>query len=720
MVVKRPLVAVFLLLVLGIVIWKKAMGDSPPSPEENLAVQCVGQIEEIQIKTSGQVLVLGEVQMKSTANNKRVEVEKILVYDLSDNHLFSQIKIGNIVTVAGTYSAFQRATNPGEFDQHEYYRSMKMSGSLFAEHLSIRDNRCFYMEQGLFELRQKALKQLCLTVPEKDAGVLGAMILGEKSGLAAETKELYQQTGIGHILAISGVHISMLGAGLFAFLRKHILSMKKSVIVTIIILFVYGQLAGFPVATTRAVIMLCCRLFARYTGRCYDVWSALAFSGIVILLQEPLQLFQCGFLLSYAAIVGIHLFEPVIEVMQMKNPILQSVVSSGAFFVVTLPLMLWFFYEVCPYTVVANLVVLPMLSLLIGLGIFGCVLSFVWHSGGEFVLATSHYILKYYEWICQWITEFPYSQVVVGRPSMIWMVVYYLILLGMVALVTYRRKKWVVYGGMFLLMMTMSWVRPRHTFMYVQLDVGQGDSACILYGDKTYLIDGGSSSEKEIGKYVLERFLKCQGRHRVDAIFVTHSDADHINGVVELVERQKQSGLDIETIIMPEIEIKDENYLAFLRSIARYNTKVYTMKKGDVYRENELFISCLHPSSDYEWKSENDYSLTLDLSYRKLQIFTTGDLEETGEDVLEIPRKEYDVLKVGHHGSKSSTSQAFLEKVNPRVALISCGKNNRYGHPAEEVVERLKKMGSEILCTAERGAIMIEVGQEIRVYGNGG
>ncbi len=506
---------------------------------------------------------------------------------------------------------------------------------------------------------------------------------------------------------------------MFEFLRKYVLSMKKAAILSILFLFFYGQLTGFPVATTRAVIMLCCRLIARYTGRSYDVWSALAFSGIIILLQEPLQLFQSGFLLSYAAIAGIHLFEPVMDVLKIKNSIVRSVISGSVFFVVTLPLMLWFFYEICPYTIVVNLIVLPMLSLLIGLGIAGCVLSFIWQTGGEFVLATSHYILKYYEWICQVTTELSFSQVVVGRPSFGWMVVYYGVLLGMVAVVVYGRKKWCVYVGVCLLTLIISRARPQHAFLYTQLDVGQGDSACIIYEDKTYMIDGGSTSEKEIGKYVLERFLKFYGRQQVDVVFITHSDADHINGILELVKRQGQSGVEIGAVVVPKIEKQDENYMSFLQTLERRNTKVYTMKKGDVYRKDELSFSCLHPTPDYEWESENDYSLTLDICYKDLKILATGDLEEAGESVLELTGKRYDVLKVGHHGSKTSTSQELLNQINPQVALISCGKNNRYGHPAQEVVERLEKVGSMVCCTTEYGAVMIEVGEEIGVYGYG-
>lgn len=715
--IRRPMGMGFLLLIIGIIVWQRYVGDHPPDEKTDVAVQCEGQVEEIQTKPSGQVLVVGKLWMVEKANHNRVEADRVFVYDSSEHSFFSQVKVGNIIKVAGAYSSFEQATNPGEFDQYEYYRSRQLTGSIFAEQFSIQDSRCHYVAQAFFEVRQRALEQLCLVMSKEDAGILGAMILGEKCELSTEVRDLYQRTGIGHILAISGLHISMLGAGLFAFLRKYLISMKKSVVVTILFLFLYGKLIGFPVATTRAVIMLICRLVARYTGKSYDVWSAMAFSGIIILVQQPLQLFQSGFLLSYAAIAGIHLFEPVMDVLEMKNSLVRTIVSSSVFFVVTLPLTLWFFYEICPYTVVVNLIILPILSLLIGLGIAGCVLSFVWQTGGEFILATSHYILKYYEWVCRMTVKLPFSRIVVGRPDRRWIVVYYLLIFAVVAGVVMFRKKLVVYVGMISCIFLLTRARPQQNFLYTQLDVGQGDCACIFYGNHTYMIDGGSSSEKEIGKYVLERFLKYYGRHQLDAVFVTHSDADHTNGILEMVERREQSGLEIQGVVVPEIEKTDSNYKTFLAAMRTQHIAVHKMEKGDVFRNNALSFSCLHPARDYAWENENDYSLTLDISYPGLRILATGDLESTGEESLALPGIRYDVLKVGHHGSKTSSSDSFLEEVQPRIALISCGKRNRYGHPSEEVLGRLNEWDSKVCCTTDCGAIMIDAEKMIRVYG---
>lgn len=726
MILQRPLFAVFLCVIALDCVWYyfwKGPGGIQETSWDNVPVTCVGRIEEIQIKRSGKALVLGDVKAVNTETGENLSAKNILIFQSSETTLNLEFQIGNIISVQGKYSTYENASNPGEFDEKLYYESRGISGNVFAESFDVADDRIDRIRQGLFVLRQKAMDQLLAAMEEADAGVLGAMILGEKTYLPADRKEMFQQTGIGHILAISGLHISLLGAGLFAFLRNYVLPMKKAVIVTIVFLLFYGQFTGFPVATARAVRMMCLALFARYTGRSYDSLSALSLSGIFTLVQHPLQLFQCGFLLSYSAIAGILLFSPVMDklapLLQKRKGwggILQSVLSSGFVFVFTLPVMLWFFYEICPYSVLANLIVLPFLSLLIGVGIAGCVLSFVWQGGGAFLLSTAHYILKLYEMVCRIVEALPGSRIMTGRPSVVVLILYYGVLAGGVYLYL-KWEKGMVFGVCAVVLSgVLRFVPPEFKFLYTQLDVGQGDCACIFYEDKTYLVDGGSSSEEEIGKYTIQKFLKYYGRNCIDAVFITHTDADHTNGIVELVENQTEWGIDIKSVIMPEIEKEDDKYSAIIHTFQEFNTKVFTIKKGDSMTAGELRICCIHPASDYEWSSENDYSLTMDITYRDLRILTTGDLEESGEKTITGIQGGYDVLKVGHHGSKTSTSSDFLDMVLPKNAIISAGKNNRYGHPAPVTLEKLKNRQANIWSTIECGAVFVEWNKRKRMY----
>lgn len=723
-ILRRPLFAVFLLQIIFIGIWYHIFGGDESPPQEDIPVECVGRVGGIRIGTSGKMLVLSDVKAKNKDTGREILTDQCIVYDFSDKHLFSNSRIGNTIHIRGAYSTFQTVSNPGGFDENLYYKSQGISAKIFADSMDIIDDRIDFVQHGLFLLRQRAMKQLLAVMEERDAGVLGAMILGEKTYLPADRKEQFQKTGIGHLLAISGLHVSLLGAGLFFFLRSYCLPMRKAVVATVVFLYLYGKFTGFPVATERAVLMMACGLFARYTGRCYDALSAMALSGIITLFQQPLQLFQCGFILSYTAIAGIVLFSPVMEKLSpyfkkngLRGKMLQAVMSSTSVFLVTVPVMLWFFYEISPYAILANLVVLPLLSLLVGAGIFGCIISFFWEAAGGFLLSTVHYILQFYEMVCLAVEELPGHNVVTGRPAPECILFYYAVLVGGIFLYIKWEKKWTTFIAGMLLAGIFLFFPPSPSFLYIQLDVGQGDCSVILCGNKTYLIDGGSTSQKEVGKYVISKCLKYYGRSRIDAVFITHSDADHTNGILELAANQQKWNIRIDKIIMPGIQKTDPGYKTLYRSFRLYNIEVNRMKKGDFLSWQALHIRCVHPSLDYEWESENDYSLTLDITYRNLRILATGDLEQQGERAAGDLRGGYDLLKVGHHGSKTSTSQEFLAMVSPRYAVISAGKKNRYGHPSPETIKKLKTAGVRIWNTMECGAVFAEWRFGKRIYG---
>lgn len=723
-ILRRPLFAVFLLQIIFIGIWYHIFGGDESPPQEDIPVECVGRVGGIRIGTSGKMLVLSDVKAKNKDTGREILTDQCIVYDFSDKHLFSNSRIGNTIHIRGAYSTFQTVSNPGGFDENLYYKSQGISAKIFADSMDIIDDRIDFVQHGLFLLRQRAMKQLLAVMEERDAGVLGAMILGEKTYLPADRKEQFQKTGIGHLLAISGLHVSLLGAGLFFFLRSYCLPMRKAVVATVVFLYLYGKFTGFPVATERAVLMMACGLFARYTGRCYDALSAMALSGIITLFQQPLQLFQCGFILSYTAIAGIVLFSPVMEKLSpyfkkngLRGKMLQAVMSSTSVFLVTVPVMLWFFYEISPYAILANLVVLPLLSLLVGAGIFGCIISFFWEAAGGFLLSTVHYILQFYEMVCLAVEELPGHNVVTGRPAPECILLYYAVLVGGIFLYVKWEKKWTTFIAGMLLAGIFLLFPPSPSFLYIQLDVGQGDCSVILCGNKTYLIDGGSTSQKEVGKYVISKCLKYYGRSRIDAVFITHSDADHTNGILELAANQQKWNIRIDKIIMPGIQKTDPGYKTLYRSFRLYNIEVNRMKKGDFLSWQALHIRCVHPSLDYEWESENDYSLTLDITYRDLRILATGDLEQQGERAAGDLRGGYDLLKVGHHGSKTSTSQEFLAMVSPRYAVISAGKKNRYGHPSPETVKKLKTACVQIRNTMECGAVFAEWSSGKRIYG---
>ena len=248
-------------------------------------------------------------------------------------------------------------------------------------------------------------------------------------------------------------------------------------------------------------------------------------------------------------------------------------------------------------------------------------------------------------------------------------------------------------------------LRPQAPFSLTMLDVGQGDGACVQTQNAAILIDGGSSDVERVGEYRISRYLKYQGVKKLDSVFVTHSDSDHLSGIREIIEDPEHFGLQIGRVVLPGVDKTDEAYNDFVDCCLEHGVPVEYMIRGQKIRIGDIECECLHPDSQYDWKTENDYSLILLLSFGKFRGLFTGDLEQTGE--REIKTEPVDYLKIPHHGSKGSSTEEFLNMLSPAVSVISAGKNNRYGHPAKETVERLNQIQTRIFCTIDCGAVTI-------------
>ena len=242
------------------------------------------------------------------------------------------------------------------------------------------------------------------------------------------------------------------------------------------------------------------------------------------------------------------------------------------------------------------------------------------------------------------------------------------------------------------------------------LDVGQGDGIYLHspHGE-TYFIDGGSSDESSLGKYCIEPFLKSQGVGVLNYVFITHGDSDHYSGIKEMLTRQ-EVGIRIDHLVLPQYYSSDHELSSLAKIAQDAGVTVLKIKGGDKLQKGDFRITCIQPYGNEENLTDNAASVILEVTYKAFSMLCTGDVEDEGEELLlkKVTEKDYDVLKVAHHGSKYSTSEKFLELSHPKIALISAGENNRYGHPHEELLVRLKDAGCKIYNTQENGAIMLE------------
>ena len=243
------------------------------------------------------------------------------------------------------------------------------------------------------------------------------------------------------------------------------------------------------------------------------------------------------------------------------------------------------------------------------------------------------------------------------------------------------------------------------------IDVGQGDSIFVRTPQNTtYLFDGGSSDVKNVGKYRIVPFLKASGVRTLDYIVVSHMDSDHINGIVEMLSDADCFYINIKNIVLPKIKEKDQVYIGLEETIKNKGIHIIYVSAGDEFGDESVIMKCLHPSQTFAYTSQNGYSTTVSLNYKNFDMLFTGDLETDGEDAMmdEKMLKDYDVLKVAHHGSMYSSQQTFLDIIKPEIAIISCGIKNGYGHPHPELINRLRSHNSQIYITTECGEITLK------------
>ncbi len=421
---KRPLLlafllAAFLILMLG---ERGLPASRQPELSDGKTVTLTGIVEEIAEKENSRQIRLSHIHLSSDLSYQR----QVLVYENQQTTL----KIGYKVKAAGSYAPLEEASNPGQFDQKAYYEARGIGMVLKKAKLTVIEAKENIFFQKLYELRSFWAQNLEKITGKEEAALLKAMLLGEKSSLKKEQKELYQSGGISHILAISGLHISLVGMLLYRFLRKKKRSYPFSALVSGSCMVVYGFLTGFGVSAKRAVFMFLVYLGAELLGETYDVVSALALSGLLILAEQPLQLFQCGFQLSFLSVGAVALGYPALQKrLGWKKKAAMSLLSGLSVTLFTLPCTLYWFYEWMPYAVFLNLIVIPLVPVVFLSGAAGMLTGGASVAAGMFLAGASAGVLRFFQTLLERTEVLPGSRAVIGQPEL-WQIVLYYVLVG--------------------------------------------------------------------------------------------------------------------------------------------------------------------------------------------------------------------------------------------------------------------------------------------------
>lgn len=705
-----------------------------PAPDigeaEGNTLTLVGQVEKKDYHISnGQevpIIYLSKIQVVNSPNTSYQttllpDVNGVLCYIAEGK----EPKLGSFICIRGKLRSFNKATNPGEFDAISYYRILNLQARL-NNGVILEESRDYdRFREGLYRIKRYLSLLLDYCYDEEDASVMKAMLLGEKSTLDKDIKRLYQLNGIIHILSISGLHISIIGMGLFKLLNKLKIPKFINIPISIFFIYCYGIMSGMGVSAYRAIVMFGLHIAAELFGRTYDMLTAAAVACMLILFEQPLYINHSGFLFSFGAILAIGLLNPIVKEQFPTGRKLGEVMSTTvSVAIATLPVYLCFYYEYPIYSVVLNLIIIPGTGLIVSDGIITCAVAAIFRPLGKYAALPARILLLLCEMCCKFTSSLPGSRNVVGAPKP-WQVSVYLIIICIAVFCGKRCSKLMFWQFILAGLMCVA-MRWQDGLQLTFIDVGQGDGIYIAGEDGVrFLIDGGSSDKSNVGTYQILPFLKEEGADRLEAVFVTHMDSDHYNGISVLIEETGQGGITVENLILPDIgmQSRDDEYHALENLAVKNGINVRYICEGDVLRLGKFKFTCLHPTEGENSDDINSLSMVLFLEYEDFTALFTGDLEGAGEmDAGRRIEKYIDshalashisdgmhitLLKVAHHGSRNSTTEEFLEFVSPQIAIISAGRNNRYGHPHEETLLRLDKAGCRTYKTNEKGAVTV-------------
>jgi competence protein ComEC len=664
------------------------------------------------------------------------------------------LQIGDILLVEARLKIPRPFGNPGEKDRKavSFLEGVDVRGS-------VRDARHFYRlgvaEGYRLERTVQAVRARLSTFLDREAdpnvrGLLRVWFLGDRSGLSDPLLKAFRSSGLAHLLAISGLHVGLVGLlayGVIKFLLKRSVwillrfSVEKiSVLASLPLVLGYVLLVGSPVTAIRATAMFVLFVGSLLLNRVPTVWNSLSLAGLLILVWDPAALFSASFLLSFVAVAGllaaVSRWKPLPGEDPAQGPWARDVLWTGAkrsawklltaslvATIATAPLVAFFFNRMTPLAVLVNPVVVPVVGwLVIPVGLITAVTSLVSATAATPLLGIASAGARFVAMAAETSAKIPYASLWVGRPTVLEMAVMYLSLFAILWLrgSPWRKRVLLVCAMTFCISLCHGILRDRlaRDLVITFLSVGQGDSILVEFPEgKRMIVDGGMARKgyQGAGRNIVLPFLGHRRIRHLDYMVASHGQADHYGGLYAIGEELKPN----ELWISPELGCEAEGYVSLLDlcrqqriRIQRLCRDVETLSIGGVKVE-VLSPSCEPTRNAQSWadcpKRINERSLVLRLSFGRVGVLLTGDIEEKAEEGLRMDGEDLHavLLKVPHHGSPSSSSGAFLDAVVPRVAVVSAGYGNRFGFPPEKIVRRYGDRGIVLYRTDLHGAVRV-------------
>lgn len=701
-------------------------------------VRMVGRISSIEIKRKNDFKFRIETDSVITDSNKIAGQFTIICRVKADDkkeflNLYYRLNQGNVVSVNGVYNKGKGARNPGEFDYQAYLLKQGVTGFLSVknpEDVKILNSEKSTISSWIFSIRKNIADKIDELQHQQTVGLIKGLALGDKSEIDNETKMEFINSGVAHVLAVSGQQVGFI-AIIFIILFGRV-NIYLRTILTVLTLIFFLLITGLQPAVLRATIMAFVVFAASVSGREINAWNTISIAALIILLVDVNQLFDPGFQLSFVAVmatIGLYpYFYAWLKGLNLKSKILKVLLvmffMSLAAQIGVLPFTNYYFGKISIVSLISNLFVIPAISIILAnamLTLFVSMISVqvaaIFALAGDGITALLYYLIKI-------SATQDFSFVRVPNFSFQDAAIFYCFLFFLILTLRYTKRMFAKLSLIFLVTVNTvifcsldnTNILPDNRLSVIMIDVGQGDAFLIKLPDgKTILIDAGSSQfNYDNGARVIIPLLDYFGISKIDYGIISHMDTDHFAGFVSLVNQNR-----VKEIIKPDIDSTDKNDFYFEQLLALKKIPVYyyrdtTLANGDA----KVYLLCdTHKPPVSNFKI-NDRSGIVKIIYGNNSFLFVGDAQLKMENYLTSHWNSFldvDVLKAAHHGSKTSSGESFLNFVTPKISLISVGEQNKFGHPSQSVLKRLEELKSKILRTDEEGAVILQSdGEQIK------
>lgn len=658
-----------------------------------------------------------EKEYKKVCTAKIVKSNKKILINIKMSQNIPSIKYGDSLYIEGEFKQPEEARNYKGYNYKQYLKTKKIIGTVELEKAKILKS-----SNGSFihNIQKYIRDTINGTLTDEEGNLLLAILLGDKDKLSEDIQESFKTSNLSHMLAVSGAHVSYIILGLTYVLQNSIIGKKNGKIFCIIFLLFFMAITNFTPSVTRACIMAILTLFSGIVYRKSDVYTNISVAALITLIFNPYSLLDLGFQLSYGGTIGIIIFIKRIQEKKSNSKVInyikQMALVSVYANIIIIPIMMYHFNTVSLTFIISNIMASPILGIIVITGFLFIIASITVKPLIRLIAIFIKPILSILIKISQICSKLPFSSILVVTPYIFNVISYYAIILYCIKSKKNNKCKIIICLLIVLILINfIIYIFPQKLRIFF-IDVGQGDSTLIITPDKkTVLIDGGGSDSFDVGEKVLLPYLLDRRILKIDYVLISHFDTDHCGGILTIMEKVK-----VKNIIISEQAEHSENYERFKKLMINKKIRLIEVKKGDkikIGRYSEFKI-LFPPSRLLSENPLNNNSIVAQFNYNNFKMLFTGDIEKLAEQqILKTEKAEIraDILKVAHHGSKTSSIPEFIKAVRPKIALIGVGKNNTFGHPNQQTIKNLENIKCRIYRTDLQGEIIIKIDQKGRM-----